>query len=110
MKEKYLYFIAQVKKINAQHELTRHEIALLDFSAKRHFLNELVTVGELIRQGNIASQVTLHRVFKALIHKKLLVTKTSKDDGRVKKVVLTKLALRRYKQLDLVIRGASRNG
>lgn len=110
MIKKYLYFIAQAEKINAQHELTRHEIALLDFSAKRHFENEVVTVGELIRQVDIASQATLHDALKSLINKKLLATKKSKEDGRVKKVVLTKPALQRYKQLDLVIRGASRNG
>jgi DNA-binding MarR family transcriptional regulator len=110
MINKYFYFIAQVKKINAQHELTGYEIALLDFSAQRYFSNTVITAGELIRQGDIASQATLNAALKSLINKKLLTTIISNDDGRVKKVVLTKLALQRYKQLDLVIRGASRNG
>jgi DNA-binding MarR family transcriptional regulator len=101
---KYLYFIEQVKKINALHELTPHEIALLDFSAKRHFSNQVVIVGELIRQGDIASQATLHYALKSLINKKLLTTKTSHEDGRVKELALTKLALERYKQLDRAIR------
>ena len=100
MINKYLYFIAQVKIINEKYGLTRHEIALLDFSAKRHFSNEVVIVGELIRQGDIASQATLHGALKSLINKKLLTTKISNDDGEVKNVVLTKLALQRYKQLD----------
>lgn len=100
MINKYFYFIAQVNRINAQHELTRHEIALLDFSAQRYFSNEFITVGELIRQGDIASQATLHDALKSLINKKLLTTKISNDDGRAKELVITKLALQRYKQLD----------
>lgn len=100
MINKYFYLIAQVKKINAQHELTRHEIALLDFSAQRYFSNTVITTGELIRQGDIASHATLRAALKSLINKKLLTTKISNDDGRVKDVILTKLALQRYKQLD----------
>ena len=100
MINKHLYFIAQVKRINARHELTRHEIALLDLSTQRYFANEFITVGELIRRGDIASQATLHAALKSLINKKLLTTKISNDDGRVKELVITKLALQRYKQLD----------
>jgi len=103
--KKYLHFIEQVKIINDQHELTRHEIGLLDLCAKQYLLNEPITVGGLIRQGEIASQPTLHLAFKALIAKKLLTTKRHNDDKRIKVVALTKLALKRYKNLERFVVG-----
>ena len=101
--KKYLRFIEQVRSINDQYDLTRHEIAILDLSANRYILNEPITVGELIRQGEIASQVTLHTAFKALVSKKLLTTKCVDEDARIKQVVLTTAAFERYKNLDSAI-------
>jgi DNA-binding MarR family transcriptional regulator len=101
--KKYLYFIEQVKKINARHDLSRYEIALLNLSARRYHANQPITVGELIRQEDIASQVTLHCAFKALVAKKLLATKYHDEDGRVKEVILTEAAQERYKHLDRAI-------
>ena len=101
--KKYLHFIEQAQRIHDQHGLTRHEVALLDLSAKRHLINESITAGEFMRQGEIASQVTLRIAFKSLVAKRLLTTKHRKEDGRVKQVVLTKLALEHYKKLDRAI-------
>lgn len=101
--KKYLHFIEEAKKINDELGLTRHEIALLDISAKRHHMNQPITVGELIRQGDIASKVTLHKAFKTLVAKKLLTTKNCNEDGRAKEIVLTKAAQERYKYLDRTI-------
>jgi DNA-binding MarR family transcriptional regulator len=103
MVSKYLFFSAQVKKINVQHGLTRHEIKLLNLAAQRFFSSEAIAVGELIRQGNIASQPTLHAALKALVAKNLLTIQHSRKDGRVKQVMLTKKAFIYYKNLDRAI-------
>ena len=97
---KYLQFIEQYKKINREFELTHHEIELLDMVAKAHHSQQNIFVGDLIRQRNIASQATLHAAFKRLLERKLLITKQFLDDGRIKKVLITKLALERYMRLD----------
>jgi DNA-binding MarR family transcriptional regulator len=101
--KKYLHCIGQVKRIHGQYGLTRHEIALLDLSAKRYFLGKSITVGELIRQGEIASQGTLHCTLKSLIKKNLLTTQRSEKDARVKRVVLTEAAFDHFKTLDRAI-------
>jgi DNA-binding MarR family transcriptional regulator len=103
--KKYLHFIKQVQQMNDEQGLTRYEIALLDFSAHRHLSNQMITVGELVRLGDIASQATLRSAFKALIQKRLLTTNYHHEDGRVKQVTLTKLAIERYKNLDRAISG-----
>ncbi|MBU3642274.1 hypothetical protein [Polynucleobacter sp. Fuers-14] len=104
--KKYLYFVEKIQKINAQYGLTHHEIALLDFSARRYFANESITVGELILQRGLASQATLHKTFKFLLDKKLLATQHHETDGRIKQVILTKLALERCKNLDRIMNKA----
>lgn len=98
--QKYLQFIEQYKKINQQFELTHYEIELLDIVAKAHYSKQNIFVGELISQHNIASQATLHAVFKRLLEKKFLITKQFIDDGRIKKVLLAKLALEHYMRLE----------
>lgn len=67
--EKYLQFTEQAKRINEQYGLTRHEIALLDLSAIRQFSNVPITMGELLRQVELASQPTLRAAFKTLAEK-----------------------------------------
>lgn len=96
---KYLKLMDQVKQINKQLDLSYHEIELLDLAAKAHFSEQSIFVGDLIYQRNIASQATLHAVFKSLLDKKLLSTKYHEEDGRVKKVTLTKASIDHYKRL-----------
>jgi DNA-binding MarR family transcriptional regulator len=104
--KKYLSLIAQAKEINKQYELTHLEISLLHISAIRDQANDPATVGELIQLRDMASQTTLHNALKSLINKKLLTTKRHLGDGRVKQIVLTKLALNHYKKLDEAINHA----
>jgi DNA-binding MarR family transcriptional regulator len=101
--KKYLYFVEKIQKINAQYGLTHHEIALLDFSARRYFAKESITVGELMLQRGLASQTTIHKTFKSLVDKRLLATQHHEKDGRIKQVTLTGLALERYKNLDRIM-------
>ena len=96
---KYLKLMDQVKQLNEQLDLSYHEIELLNMVAKAHFLEQPIFVGDLIYQRNIASQATLHAVFKSLLDKKLLSTKPYEEDGRVKKVALTKASIEHYKRL-----------
>jgi DNA-binding MarR family transcriptional regulator len=96
---KYLKFIDQIKQLNKQFDLSYHEIELLDMAAKAHFSEQSIFVGDLIQQRNIASQATLHAVFKSLLEKKLLSTQSHEEDGRIKKVALTKLSLEHYKRV-----------
>lgn len=99
----YLTFIDEYTRINRQFDLSHYEIELLDLVAKAHYSNQNIFIGDLIKQRNIASQATLHSVLKRLLEKKLLTCKSYIEDGRNKKVVLTKLALERYKRLDFEI-------
>jgi len=99
----YLSFKSNVVNKNAGLNLNHYEIKLLDIAAKFHFLNQTMFVGNLICQVNIASKETLHKALKKLIKKGLLSTEYQKDDGRIKKVELTKLALEHYKQLDKAV-------
>ena len=104
---KYLNFMNQVKQLNKQFDLSYYEIELLDTAAKAHFSEQLIFVGDLIYQRNIATQATLHAVLKKLIEKKLLSTKSHEEDGRAKKVTLTKTSLEHYKRLHREINRAS---
>ena len=105
--KQYLRFIDRVQKINAGLELTHFEIKMLDFAALLHLSDQSIFVGDLINQTHIASQATLHKTVKNLVNKKLLVAKISKEDGRQKHVLLTRLALGRYKKLDQAVSRAT---
>ncbi|MDO8713711.1 MAG: hypothetical protein Q7K13_04415 [Polynucleobacter sp.] len=96
---KYLKFMDQVKQINKQFELSYYEIELLDKAAKAHFSEQKIFARDLIYQRSVASQATLHAVFKGLLDKKLLSTKSHEEDGRIKKVTSKKLALEHCKRL-----------
>jgi len=96
---KYLKLMDQVKQLNKQFDLSYYEIELLDLAAKAHFSGQPIFVGDLTHQRNIASQATLHAVFKGLVDKKLLSTISHEEDGRVKRVALTKASIEHYKRL-----------
>jgi len=97
--QKYLKFMDQVKQPNKQFDLSYYETEVLDIVVRAHFSKQPIFVGDLIYQRNVASQATLYSVLKGLLDKKLLSTKYHEDDGRIKKVTLTKLALEHYKRL-----------
>ena len=104
--ERYLKFADQARQLNESLGLSHYEIQLLDLTAKAHFLEKPIFVGDLIYQRHIASQATLHASVKKLIIKELLCIKPHEGDGRTKELGLTKLALDRYKNLQKAMRRA----
>lgn len=103
---KYIQFIEQLERLHNRFNLSHQESRLLDVVAKAHLSEKSIFVGDLIGQKSLASQATLHSVFKSLLGKKLLTTKHHKEDGRLKQVVLTKLAHEHYMHIDREINRA----
>lgn len=96
----------QAQKLNESLGLSHYEIQLLNLTARAHFLEKPIFVGDLIYQRHIASQATLHASAKKLILKELSCIKPHEGDGRTKELKLTELALERYKKLQKVMRRA----
>ena len=103
----YLKFIDRAQKIHEELELNYFEIKLLDYAALAHFSDQSIIVRDLISQAHIASQATLHKTVKNLVNKKLLIATMNNEDGRHKNVLLTRLALDRYKKLHQAIKWAT---
>lgn len=101
--QKYLKLLKKIEEANLLYDIQNYEIAVLNFVARAHFSNQIITVGDLISQGNIASPATLHAAVKVLAKKKLILTKVSQNDGRIKEVLLSKLATTYYKRLNQAI-------
>jgi DNA-binding MarR family transcriptional regulator len=97
--KKYFELIDKMHLINNELELNSYEIYLLDLTARAHFSKQPICVGDLIYKKKNASQATLHAALKRLMVKKLLATKIHENDGRIKEVGLTKIAIIRYKRL-----------
>lgn len=95
----YLKFMDKVHKINEKHELSHHEVRLLELVAKADHQDQALFVGDLISHRHIASQATLHGVVKGLIRKKLITAKTHQSDGRTKVVSLTASSRKRFEEL-----------
>jgi len=78
---------------------------LLDTIAKANDAGRIVFVKDLLPLKEIASQATIHGRLKHLVNAKLITLKSSKDDGRLKEIALTKLAHIRYELLSKAIDG-----
>lgn len=100
----FLEFTEAMNQINEKFDLNDYEIKILDMVAVAHISRKPIYIRELIHCPNIASQATLHASVKKLIGKKLLSARQDKKDGRSKTVVLTKLALNRYEELNYAMR------
>ncbi len=72
------------------------EAALLDEVMQRSSNAREVLVGDLLKLSSIGSQATLHGRIKRLISSGYLQLHTDLVDGRKKKLLPTKLALKRY--------------
>ena len=102
----YLKFIEQMRQIDDAFSLSRYELRLLDLAAQAYFSDQPIRIRDLILQKNIASQATLHACLKKLLNKNLLAANPHHQDGRQKNIVLTELALERYKKLQKAMRRA----
>jgi DNA-binding MarR family transcriptional regulator len=98
--DEYLKIVKQIKNINSEYALNHYEITILNLVAEAYSNNYMVSVQDLIRHKEIASQATLHYAFKCLLNKQLLFTKTHNKDGRMKEVFLTRSALNYYNKLE----------
>jgi len=99
----YLSICDSIKDINHRYKVADKEVMVLDVVVKKHMEQEDFRVLDLILLSQIASQATLHNVMTQLISKKLLETEPSLNDGRVKFVRPTALALSRLAECDSAI-------
>ena len=102
---KYLYYLTILEKSNQELDLDGIDVLLLNFIAKANDKKQTLNVKDLLSLKEIASQATIHGRLKHLVNAKLITLKSDKDDGRVKEVVLTKLAHKRYELLSKAIEG-----
>ena len=102
---KYFNYLSILEKSNKQLDLDGVDVLLLDVIAKANDAGRILNVKDLLSLKEIASQATIHGRLKHLVNVKLITLKSDKDDGRVKEVVLTKLAHKRYELLSKAIEG-----
>jgi DNA-binding MarR family transcriptional regulator len=104
--DSYFRYLTALDASNKKFKLSNDERLLLDIVATKLHNNEVVYVKNLISLNQIASQATLHKALSSLVDKKLLELKITKQDGRLKEVHLTKLANKRYEELNKAIENA----
>ena len=104
--DKYFRYLAVLDKSNRKHNLSNDERLLLDVVATSLHYGKVVYVKDLITLNHIASQATLHKALSSLVDKNLLELKITKEDGRLKEVHLTKLANKRYEELNKALENA----
>ena len=103
---KYLHYLTILEKSNQEFDLDGVDVLLLNFIAKADDKKQTLNVKDLLSLKEIASQATIHGRLKQLVAKKLIVLNEHKVDGRVKEVMLTKLAYKRYELLSKAIEKA----
>lgn len=103
---KYFYYLTILEKSNKEFDLDGVDVLLLNFIAKADDKKQTLNVKDLLLLKEIASQATIHGRLKQLVAKKLIVLNEDKVDGRVKEVMLTKLAYKRYELLSKAIEKA----
>ena len=104
--DRYFKYLAVLDKSNKKHNLSNDERLILDVVATEIHAGKVMYVKDLITLNQIASQATLHKALSSLVDKKLLELKLTKQDGRLKEVHLTKLANKRYEELNKAIEKA----
>ena len=100
---KYFKYLAILEKSNRQLELNNTDVLILNTIAKANDARRILYVKDLLSLKEVASQATIHGRLKHLVDSKLIALKASKDDVRLKEVVLTKLAHKRYGMLSKAI-------
>jgi DNA-binding MarR family transcriptional regulator len=103
---KYFYYLTILEKSNKEFDLDGIDVLLLNFIAKANDKKQRINVKDLFLAKELASKATIHGRLKKLVAKKLVVLNEDKIDGRVKEVMLTQLAHRRYELLSKAIEKA----
>ena len=102
---KYFKYLSVLEKSNKQLDLDGIDVLLLNEIAKANDAKRILYVKDLLSLKEIASQATIHGRLKHLVNTKLITLKSNQDDGRLREVVLTKLAHKRYELLSKAIEG-----
>lgn len=97
--KKYFDYLAILDKSNRQFDLGAIDELLLNVIAKASYEERILNVKDLLGLKEIASQATIHGRLKKLAEKKLISVKGNGVDGRLKEIMLTKLANKRFEQL-----------
>ena len=100
---KYFKYLAILEKSNRQLDLNNTDVLILNTVAKANDARSILYVKDLLLLKEVASQATIHGRLKHLVDSKLITLKSNKADGRLKEVVLTKLARKRYEILSKAI-------
>lgn len=100
---RYLELLTALDKSNKRLGLNGMDVLLLNVIAKASIEGRILNVKDLLTLRDIASQATIHSRLKKLIDKNLVTLKANRGDGRLKEVVLTKLAQSRYELLSKTI-------
>ena len=100
---KYFKYLAILEKSNRQLDLNNTDVLILNTIAKANDARSILYVKDLLSLKEVASQATIHGRLKHLVDSKLITLKSNKADGRLKKVMLTKLAHKRYEILSKAI-------
>ncbi len=100
---KYFKYLAILEKSNRQLDLNNTDVFILNTVAKANDARSILYVKDLLSLKEVASQATIHGRLKHLVDSKLITLKSNKADGRLKEVVLTKLARKRYEILSKAI-------
>ncbi len=101
--KKYFDYLAILDKSNKQLDLDAIDELLLNVIAKASYEERTLNVKDLLGLKEVASQATIHGRLKKLAEKKLISLKVNGVDGRVKEVMLTKLANKRFELLSKTI-------
>ena len=99
----YFDYLAILDKSNKQLDLDAIDELLLNVIAKASYEERTLYVKDLLGLKEVASQATIHGRLKRLAEKKLISLKVNGVDGRVKEVMLTKLANKRFELLSKAI-------
>lgn len=108
MTQAYLNFLAAQAAEKARLELSSNQVALLEYVFKESATGRVLRVQDLINLSNLASQATLHGALKRLIDKGLINTKLSKEDGRVKEIVLAPAGKQYFARLEAALAKAAK--
>ena len=100
---KYFKYLAILEKSNRQLDLNNTDVLILNTIAKANDARSILYVKDLLSLKEVASQATIHGRLKHLVDSKLITLKSNNADGRLKEVVLTKLAHKRYEILSKAI-------
>jgi len=99
----YIRFLNVTKALESKVGLDAIQKQLLDVVMLANLQEKEVLVGDLLALGHVGSQATLHGRVKSLIILGYVKLVTDKIDGRKKQVVPTKLAIKHYDNLSMLL-------